>query len=108
VIYGFFFVGGQVYVDMKARPEMRAQAQGLISLLLFGVGMLIGTFVSGKLIEVYTVERITNWNAVWLIITAITAISLAAFWLAFRDDVIKRVAPAAEAPGLAGAEAAKA
>jgi len=108
VVYGFFFVGGQVYVDKKAPPEIRAQAQGLISLLLFGVGMLVGTIVSGKLIEVYTVEKITNWNAVWTIITAITAVTLAAFWLAFRDDVIRRVAPAVEAQGLGGAETVKA
>ncbi len=108
VIYGFFFVGGQVYVDKKAPPEIRAQAQGLISLLLFGVGMLVGTFLSQNLIEMYTVEKITNWNAVWTIITAITAVALGAFWLVFRDDVIRQIAPAAEPQGLAGAEAAEA
>ena len=36
IIFGCFFVGGQVYVDKKAPPEIRAQAQGLIGLLCFG------------------------------------------------------------------------
>jgi MFS family permease len=108
VIYGFFFVGGQVYVDKKAPPEIRAQAQGLIVLICFGVGMLVGTFFNVRLIEAYTVEKVTNWNAIWLIITAMTAVLLVAFWLVFRDDVLKRVAPAADAPGLGQAEAAKA
>ncbi len=56
IIFGFFFVGGQVYVDKKAPPEIRAQAQGLIVLICFGVGMLIGTFFNVRLIENYTDE----------------------------------------------------
>jgi nucleoside transporter len=108
VIYGFFFVGGQVYVDKKAPPEIRAQAQGLIVLICFGVGMLVGTFFNVRLIDVYTVEKVTNWDAVWVIITAMTAVLLAAFWLAFRDDVLKQAARIADAQGMGGAEAAKA
>ncbi len=51
VIFGFFFVGGQVYVDKKAPAEIRAQAQGLIVLVCFGVGMLIGNFSNGAFID---------------------------------------------------------
>ncbi|MHC4693774.1 MAG: MFS transporter [Planctomycetota bacterium] len=51
VIFGFFFVGGQVYVDKKAPPEIRAQAQGLIVLVCFGMGMLIGNFTNGAFID---------------------------------------------------------
>jgi hypothetical protein len=105
VIFGFFFVGSQVYVNKKAPPEIRAQAQGLISLLCFGVGMLIGTFVNVRLIEVYTVpetvaglaQSTTHWNTVWLIITAISAVLLVAFGALFRDDVTEKAA----APALA-------
>jgi len=87
VIFGFFFVGGQVYVDKKAPPEIRAQAQGLIVLICFGVGMLIGNFFNGKLIEVYATDTGTNWNAIWMITTIICAVLLGAFFLLFRDDV---------------------
>ncbi|MHC4169150.1 MAG: MFS transporter [Planctomycetota bacterium] len=55
-IFGFFFVGGQVYVDKKAPAEIRAQAQGLIVLICFGIGMLIGTFFNVRVIESYTAE----------------------------------------------------
>jgi MFS family permease len=51
VIFGFFFVGGQVYVDKKAPKEIRAQAQGLIVLVCFGLGMLIGNFTNGAFID---------------------------------------------------------
>jgi len=45
IIFGFFYVGGQIYIDRKAPKEMKAQAQGLIFLVSFGVGLLIGNFV---------------------------------------------------------------
>jgi nucleoside transporter len=99
VIYGFFFVGGQVYVDKKAPPEIRAQAQGLIVLICFGVGMLIGTFFNVNLIDVYTVDKVTNWDMVWVVITVMTAVLLAGYYLLFRDDVMeKKAVPAAVAP----------
>jgi nucleoside transporter len=87
VIFGFFFVGGQVYVDKKAPPEMRAQAQGLIVLACYGVGMLIGTFVNVELIEHYTSDGECNWNPVFVIIAIISAVLLAAMCVLFRDDV---------------------
>jgi len=50
VIFGFFFVGGQVYVDKRAPKELRAQAQGLLFLITFGVGLLAGNFFNEWLI----------------------------------------------------------
>ena len=108
-IFGFLIVGGQVYVDKKAPPEIKAQAQGLVGLLLFGVGMLIGTFASEFLINMYTTETVvenvmtgvTNWSTVWLIMTVLSVLLMAAFGLLFRDDVLKRAVPAGVAPSTA-------
>ena len=99
IIFGFFFVGGQVYVDKKAPAEVRAQAQGLIVLICFGVGMLIGNFFNGKLIDVYTGDDGVNWTTIWMITTIITAALLGAFAVLFKDDV-EEVAAATEAPAL--------
>jgi fucose permease len=99
VIFGFFFVGGQVYVDKKAPPEIRAQAQGLIGLLCFGVGWLVGNFFNASLIDKYTViqengDKVTNWNTIWIIAAAISAVLLAAFAVLFREDVKQASEPA--------------
>jgi len=48
ICYDFFFVTGQVYTDRKAPPEIRASAQGLIALLTYGAGMLVGNLILGK------------------------------------------------------------
>jgi MFS family permease len=99
IIFGFFFVGGQVYVDKKAPPQMRAQAQGLYVLLCYGVGQFIGTFVSVKLVATYATDGVTNWAPVFTITTVIAAALLGAFCLVFRDDVTeKKAVPAVAAP----------
>jgi nucleoside transporter len=86
IIFGFFFVGGQVYVDRKAPPEIRAQAQGLIVLICFGVGMLIGTFFNAKLIERYTSDGVCNWNPVFVIMAIFSAALLVALCALLRED----------------------
>jgi nucleoside transporter len=99
IIFGFFFVGGQVYVDKKAPPQMRAQAQGLYVLLCYGVGQFVGTLVDVKLVATYATEGVTNWTPVFTITTVIAAVLFAAFCLVFRDDVTeKKAVPAGVAP----------
>jgi nucleoside transporter len=87
IIFGFFFVGGQVYVDKKAPPELRAQAQGLIVLACYGVGMLIGTFINVELIERYTTDGVCYWNPVFVIIAIVSAVLLVALIAFFRNDI---------------------
>ncbi len=102
LIFGCFFVGGQVYIDKKAPPEIRAQAQGLIGLLCFGVGWLVGNYVNALLIDHYKIASesgvmVTDWQSIWKIITALSVVLLVAFVLLFRDDVSKaKVAAGAE------------
>ena len=47
ICYDFFFVTGQLYTDRKAPREIRASAQGLIALITYGAGMLVGNKVLG-------------------------------------------------------------
>ena len=48
VCYDFFFVTGQIYVDKHAPESIQREAQGFIALVTYGVGMLIGTYISGS------------------------------------------------------------
>ncbi|MDI9430836.1 MAG: MFS transporter [Planctomycetota bacterium] len=93
VIFGFFFVGGQVYVDKKAPPEIRAQAQGFIVLVCYGVGMLAGTYFNVRLINTYTTDGVVDWNPIWVIITVMSAVLLGLFALLFRDSAASKTAP---------------
>ncbi len=105
IIFGFFYVGSQIYVDRKAPKEMKAQAQGLL-FLIFGVGLLLGNFINGWIIEINTVtegaEKITNWQPLWNINTIASAILVLVFAMLFRDRV---AAKGYKAPEEAEAEA---
>src|SRR5438876_8639539 len=60
VCYDFFFVTGQIYVDQKAPPDLRAAAQGFIAFVTLGVGMLLGSWLSGKVVDIYSVAGATG------------------------------------------------
>jgi nucleoside transporter len=87
LIFGFFFVGGQIYVDRKAPKEMKAQAQGFLFLAGFGLGLLVGNYVNGLLLDHYTnSEGAVNWQPVWTITTICSAVLFVLFMLVFHDN----------------------
>jgi len=51
--YCFVFVGSYIYVDKVAPRHLRASAQSLIAFLMLGVGMLLGTKISGVTLAQY-------------------------------------------------------
>ncbi|MFT3756422.1 MAG: nucleoside permease [Pseudoxanthomonas sp.] len=85
ICYDFFFVTGQIYTDAHAGPESRSSAQGFITLATYGVGMLIGTFLSGAVVEHYTTAAGPNWQQIWLFPAGVAFVVLVAFLLLFRE-----------------------
>ena len=60
ICYDFFFVSGQIYTDFKAGEKVKSAAQGLITLATYGVGMLVGFWVAGKISDKYTLTDGTH------------------------------------------------
>jgi nucleoside transporter len=90
ICYDFFFVTGQIYIDRKASAGLRAAAQGLITFITYGLGMFVGSWLSGYVVDYYaqTVQGgavIHNWRAIWLFSAAASAIVLLLFLFTFRD-----------------------
>lgn len=86
LIFGFFYVGGQIYIDKKAPPELKSQAQGFIFLITFGAGLLVGNMISARIIHLFKDAEGYNWNAIWGITTLISAILLLFFILLFNNN----------------------
>jgi nucleoside transporter len=129
ICYDFLFVTGQIYTDMSARKEIRAQAQGMLVLFTLGLGMLIGARVAGVWEERNTpqesralsgevqrlgvelarlgdsgasaeeiasvrgeqsekllrAQSLINWQAIWGLPAALSALVLALFVAIFRE-----------------------
>jgi nucleoside transporter len=87
VCYDFFFVTGQIYVDNKAPNDLRAAAQGFIAFVTLGVGMLIGSWFSGRIVDSFATPNAVpphRWDAIWLVPAAGAAAVLLLFALLFR------------------------
>jgi nucleoside transporter len=86
ICYDFFFVTGQIYVDQKAPADLRAAAQGLIAFVTLGVGMFIGSYLSGMVVDRFAVGDHHAWRCIWLVPAAGAAGVLILFALFFRTD----------------------
>jgi nucleoside transporter len=86
ICYDFFFVTGQIYTDNLAGEKFKSAAQGFITLATYGVGMLIGSYISGPIVDKFKVsETAHNWTTIWLIPAGIAAVVLVVFLAFFRD-----------------------
>jgi nucleoside transporter len=87
ICYDFFFVTGQIYIDRKALPALRAAAQGLITFLTYGVGMFVGSWLSGAVVQHYTrPEGGHDWRAIWIFSALTAAAVLVLFAVTFHED----------------------
>lgn len=88
VCYDFFYVTAQIYMDKKAPPELRASVQGFFTLLTYGVGWLIGSYLNGLILQTYQITDDTlqvighQWKNVMLV-PAIIALAVAILFTIF-------------------------
>lgn len=86
ICYDFFFVTGQIYTDNLAGEQSKSAAQGFITLATYGVGMLIGSLLSGQIVDAHQITgSLHDWQTIWLIPAAIAAGVLVTFLLLFKD-----------------------
>jgi nucleoside transporter len=91
VCYDFFFVTGQIYVDKKSTPAVRGQAQGFLVLVTYGVGMLIGAQVAGRVYNSFlgTAASLSlpQWSRFWVLPAGFAALVLVFFAVLFRPKI---------------------
>ncbi len=83
--YDFFFVMGQMYVDQRAPAAIRATAQGFIAFVTLGLGMFVGSWLSGVVAGHYVVGKGHDWRMIWLVPAIFAGIVLFFFAILFRS-----------------------
>jgi MFS family permease len=89
ICYDFFFVTGQIYVDQKAPQALRAAAQGLIIFLTYGVGMFVGSWICGRIVDNYARSTAAgsmahDWRSIWMVPAIGSTIVLVIFLIGFK------------------------
>ncbi|TDI72169.1 MAG: MFS transporter [Bacteroidetes bacterium] len=90
ICYDFFFVSGQIYTDSKAGEKVKSAAQGLITLATYGLGMLVGFYVAGKITDANILtEGGHAWNSIWTFPAIFAGAVLVIFALLFKNEKIE-------------------
>lgn len=90
ICYDFFFVVGQIYIDREAPAALRAATQGMITLITYGAGMLVGSWLSGRVVDAFSHRSLSgavthDWHSIWTVSGSAAALVLVLFLTTFSD-----------------------
>lgn len=96
VIYGmafdFFNISGSLFVEQEAPESIRASAQGLFMLMTNGLGAMMGGYLSGKVVDMYSVygsngELLArDWSSIWMVFAGYALVLAVVFPWVFRNS----------------------
>jgi len=72
IVYGmafdFFNISGSLFVETQADPAIRASAQGLFMMMTNGFGAVLGSSLSGLIIQEYFTypDNSKDWHGIWI------------------------------------------
>ena len=88
IVYGmafdFFNISGSLFIETSTDPKIRSSAQGLFMMITNGFGAVLGSKVSGWMIQKYYTNQtgVRDWQGIWLVF-AIYALVVAILFLIF-------------------------
>lgn len=86
VCYDFFFVVGFIYTDRIAGEKVKGQAQSMIVMFTYGIGMLLGSQISGALYNHLVAGQVSaqSWAIFWWVPAVAAAVIALIFFLSFK------------------------
>ena len=88
--FDFFFLTGQLYTDQEAPPHLRNTAQGFITFVTYGLGMLVGSLLSGGAVDYFSRTEggrvVRDWSSFWLSSSAMALVILLLVLFFFRTS----------------------
>lgn len=90
IVYGmafdFFNISGSLFVEGQSDPSIRASAQGLFMLMTNGIGAVLGSSISGLVIEAFFTrpDQSKDWHGIWMTFATYSLIVAVLFLVLFR------------------------
>ncbi len=88
IVYGmafdFFNISGSLFIESSTDPKIRSSAQGLFMMITNGFGAVLGSKISGWMIQKYYTNEagVRDWHGIWLVF-AIYALIVGILFLIF-------------------------
>jgi NHS family xanthosine MFS transporter len=90
IVYGmafdFFNISGSLFVEGQSDPSIRASAQGLFMLMTNGVGAVLGSSLSGLIIDHWftRADGSKDWHGIWITFALYSLAVAALFVVLFK------------------------
>ncbi|MBE1161348.1 nucleoside permease [Dyella acidiphila] len=90
IVYGmafdFFNISGSLFVEGQSDPAIRASAQGLFMLMTNGIGAVLGSSLSGVIIDRYftSPDHVLDWHGIWITFAGYSLVVAVLFLFLFR------------------------
>ena len=90
IVYGmafdFFNISGSLFVETQTQPSIRASAQGLFMMMTNGFGAVLGSSISGLVIQHYFTDASGNkdWQGIWLAFASYALVIAVLFVFIFK------------------------
>jgi len=92
IVYGmafdFFNISGSLFVETQTEPAIRASAQGLFMMMTNGFGAVLGSSLSGVIIQKYFTyaDNTKDWHGIWLTFAAYALVVATLFVIVFKHN----------------------
>ncbi len=90
IVYGmafdFFNISGSLFVEVSTDSKIRSSAQGLFMMMTNGFGAILGSIVSGYMIDAFFTyaNGDKDWHEIWLVFAVYALIIAIAFGVMFK------------------------
>ena len=88
IVYGcafdFFNISGSIFIEKEVNANIRASAQGLFMTMVNGIGAIIGSFISGIVVDINTHDGLKDWHSIWLSFAAYALVLGIVFYFTFN------------------------
>jgi NHS family xanthosine MFS transporter len=90
IVYGmafdFFNISGSLFVESQSDPSIRASAQGLFMMMTNGVGAVLGSSISGIVIDQFFTysDQSKDWPGIWISFSLYALVVAILFLILFK------------------------
>jgi NHS family xanthosine MFS transporter len=90
IVYGmafdFFNISGSLFVETQTDASIRASAQGMFMLMTNGIGAILGSSISGVVIDRYftAADGAKDWHGIWIAFAGYALVVAVLFVLLFK------------------------